>query len=277
MDADTLRLILFLAGIILILGIYLWDRHKRAARRVHAIRREKAEPQQVEETPAEAEQESRMPRHEPVWRRDGGEAADDAAPPPEEDPAAVEEALKQLQGIVQEEGGQAAVVQEEQITFEFGEPEAEAGTDGAGALPPKILQLNIRVRGGGRVDGPRILAAAEKCGLQPGDMQIFHRPARAGGQPLFSMASLVEPGVFPFDRMDGFSTPGVTLFAQLPGPMEAMQTFDEMLTAAQRLAADFGAEIQDETHSDLSRQTIEHIREEIQEYGRQLRLARSRR
>ena len=90
------------------------------------------------------------------------------------------------------------------------------------------------------------------------------------------MASLVEPGVFPLDQMDSFSTPGITLFAQLPGPLDAMQTFEEMLAAAEQLARLFGAEIQDETHSDLSHQTIEHMREEIQEYGRQLRLARIR-
>jgi len=39
MDADILRLILFLAGVGLILGIYLWDRHKKVNAKVHAIRK----------------------------------------------------------------------------------------------------------------------------------------------------------------------------------------------------------------------------------------------
>jgi len=69
----------------------------------------------------------------------------------------------------------------------------------------------------------------------------------------------------------------VTLFAQLPGPREGLETFSLMLSAAERLAALLNGELQDETHSDLSRQTIEHIREEITEHSRQVRLARSRR
>ncbi len=286
MDADTLRLILFLAGIALIAGIYLWDRRKRADLRTHAVRREKAEPvvSELDHAPGEEEPE---PRHAPVWRREPATAGEQREPLPEihnggDDAGVDEETLKRLGEIVQEEAPKPPKKgkrkkkeppREEQISLPLDEPEPDIPQ---ADLPRKILQLNVRVRGGGLVTGPRVLAAAEACGLEPGEMQIFHRHLAGAGQPLFSMANLVEPGVFPFDAMEGFTTPGVTLFAQLPGPMEAMQTFDQMLAAAQSLASALDGEIQDETHSDLSRQTIEHIREEIQEYGRQLRLARSR-
>lgn len=288
MDADTLRLILFLAGIALILGIYLWDRRKRAGLRIHAVRREKrVEPVVPEAADASEEEEETvaggppLPQHEPVWRREPVAAADTepAVRPrrgrgePEEE---VEEALRQLTELVQEEAPEKAP-KEEQIAFQFDQPESGKEEPAGVELPRKILQLNVRVRRGGLVTGPRILAAAESCGLVPGEMQIFHHYSGGSRQPLFSMASLVEPGVFPFDDMDAFTTPGVTLFAQLPGPLEAMETFDRMLEAARKLASALDGEIQDETHSDLSRQTIEHIREEIREYGRQLRLARSRR
>ncbi len=285
MDADVLRLILFLAGIALILGIYLWDRRKRAGLRVHARHRKAVEPQLGDDTatsPAPATEALEVPpRHEPIWRRSAEPLPE--APPPEPDPGVEveeEEALKQLEDMVQEAHDTAVPEKAEQITFEFEAEEADeavvADMDNRD-LPQKLLQLNVRVRASGRVSGDTILRGAEACGLVPGEMQIFHRYPETGGRhPLFSMASLVEPGVFPLDRMDAFSTPGITLFAQLPGPLEAMQTFDEMLSTAQQLAQLFGAEIQDETHSDLSRQTIEHMREEIQEYGRQLRLARIR-
>lgn len=284
MDADILRFILFLAGIALILGIYLWDRRKRAGLRVHASRRKLSKPQMIDtetaSTPAQ-ETERPLPRHEPIWRR----TAEQMTAPPsstgtgEADEAdEVEAALKQLEDIVQQERVEPALDKIEQTTFAFDVDEPAIADMDNRNLPQKILQLNVRMRSDTKkISGAAILQGAEACGLVPGEMQIFHRYPEAGGRhPLFSVASLVEPGVFPLDRMDSFSTPGITLFAQLPGPLEAMQTFEEMLAAAERLARLFGAEIQDETHSDLSHQTIEHMREEIQEYGRQLRLARIR-
>jgi len=284
MDADILRFILFLAGIALILGIYLWDRRKRAGLRVHASRRKLSESRMTDTEAAstpDREAEGSLPRHEPIWRR----TVDEVAAPPSssgmEEAGQVDEveaALKQLEDIVQQENVEPALDKIEQAAFAFdvGEP-AIADMDNRN-LPQKILQLNVRVRSAtGKIPGATILQGAEACGLVPGDMQIFHRYPEVGGRhPLFSMASLVEPGVFPLDQMDAFSTPGITLFAQLPGPLDAMQTFEEMLAAAEQLARLFGAEIQDETHSDLSHQTVEHMREEIQEYGRQLRLAKIR-
>lgn len=281
MEADILRFVLFLAGIALILGIYLWDRRKRAGLRVHASRRKLSEPRMTDSdaasTPAR-EVEGPLPRHEPIWRRSLEEMPVPPSSNGTEEVDEVEAALKQLEDIVQQEGVDPALDRNEQTTFAFdvGEP-AVADMDNRD-LPQKILQLNVRLRSAtDKIPGATILQGVEACGMVPGEMQIFHRYPEAGGRyPLFSMASLVEPGVFPLDRMDAFSTPGITLFAQLPGPMDAMQTFEEMLAAAERLARLFGAEIQDETHSDLSHQTIEHMREEIQEYGRQLRLAKIR-
>jgi cell division protein ZipA len=49
-----------------------------------------------------------------------------------------------------------------------------------------------------------------------------------------------------------------------------------MLFTAERLAAMLDAELQDETHSALTRQTIEHIREGILEHRRQIQLARKK-
>ena len=87
---------------------------------------------------------------------------------------------------------------------------------------------------------------------------------------------MVEPGAFPADGMETYSTPGLALFARLPGPKDGLTTFSELLFTAERLATLLEGTLQDETHSDLSKQTIEHMREEIQEYHRQLQLARSR-
>jgi cell division protein ZipA len=104
-------------------------------------------------------------------------------------------------------------------------------------------------------------------------MQIFHF-SDDQGRMLFSMANMLNPGTFPMKEMNGFVTPGVTLFSTLPGPTDSMAVFEQMLSVAQRLAALFDAELQDSTHSDLTKQTIDHVREEIIEFERRLKLAR---
>ncbi len=91
------------------------------------------------------------------------------------------------------------------------------------------------------------------------------------------MASLVEPGTFPVKAMDEFDTPGLALFTQLPGPGDSLAIFSDMLFTAQRLAALLNGELQDETHSALTKQTVEHIRSQILEHRRLVQLARSRR
>jgi len=109
-------------------------------------------------------------------------------------------------------------------------------------------------------------------------MDIFHRYlGDKRSKIIFSMANLVEPGNFDINKISELSTPGLTLFAQLPGPLDGISLLEEMLSVAQRLAALLDGEIQDDTHSDMSKQTIEHLREEIVEFERQVRLARKKR
>ena len=271
MDADTFRLILFLAGIALILGIYLWDRHKKNDIRIHAVRKIPREEPSVS-PPRPKEQEKRK---EPVWgpEIDGAPAGDEAD--------RLSRELDQLGELVQENTGAKEKLFEagEQTAFSFESEASHAFAPDFGKdIPLKILQLNI-VSCSGRISGDQIMQAVRDVKLESGDMQIFHRyegPADRG-RIAFSMASLLEPGTFPLKDMSEFVTPGVTLFAQLPGPKDGLDLFADMLATAERLAALLEADIEDETHSDLSRQTIEHIREEIIEHQRQIRLATSKR
>jgi cell division protein ZipA len=131
----------------------------------------------------------------------------------------------------------------------------------------------------GQFQGQELLYAVSETGLQFGDLNIFHFPNEGTPEkePLFSMANIVEPGSFDPDQMDDFLTPGLVLFAMLPGPKDGLTVFSEMLNTAEQLATLMDGEIKDESHSDLSKQTIEHMREEIQEYHRKLQLAKSAR
>lgn len=313
MDADILRLILFLSGIGLILGIYFWDRHKRVNVMVHAIKRaQKEEPVIDSKLELADDKELELADDEALeWREeptlsipeelDQPVEPDQDLPPDEllESPArvdeedlpelaaikaeaeadeAVDQVLAQLDAMVHEENDDAREVEQSQFSFTTEAPEDTSSGIGGADVPLKILQLNVVAHRGG-FSGEDVVKAAADLQMYYGDMSIYHRydgdPAR--GRVLFGMASLVEPGTFPPAGSKGFLTPGVTLFAQLPGYQESMAIFSDMLFTAERLAVMLDGSLQDGNHSDLSKQTISHIREGILEHQRQVKLARRRR
>ncbi len=135
----------------------------------------------------------------------------------------------------------------------------------------RIVTLYVAARAGATLAGPDIVVAAEKAGLQFGDMGIFHRMPlgkRAEG-PVFSMANMVKPGSFDMAGLDEVRTPGVTLFMTLPGPLPALDAWEMLLPAAQRLAELLDATVLDEQRNALGRQRIAHLRDELRAWDRQ--------
>jgi len=142
-------------------------------------------------------------------------------------------------------------------------------------IPRLIVQINIMHKGH-PFTAAQIQHAAAKVDLKYGEMNIFHRETDAG-QVLFSMASVVEPGTFPKGKDENFSTPGMTLFTQLPGARDGLAIYSDMLFTAERLSALLDAVLQDERRHKLTKQSIEHTREGIMEHRRQIQLLRSKR
>jgi len=277
MDADILRLILFLAGVGLILGIYFWDRHKKVNARVHAIRKAQLETFESPDVPTE--------RVDPQWNdtpeseREADPAAEGQPSSEDSDDAELEVELQQLENVAHEAYCEIEPVnRQESFSFTADDPDDAQDELLREGLPGMILQIHV-VASKGSFSGDQILRVARDVELEHGDMNIFHRYDSSGprSRVVFSMASMLEPGIFPLDQMGEFSTPGLVLFGQLPGPKDGLAAFSDMLFTAERLAALLEGELQDETHSVLSKQTIEHIRERILEHRRQVQLALSKR
>ncbi|MFN9965845.1 MAG: cell division protein ZipA, partial [Lysobacteraceae bacterium] len=134
----------------------------------------------------------------------------------------------------------------------------------------RIVTLYLAARAGESLHGPDIVVACEKAGLAFGHMDIFHRlddqhPERG---PIFSLANLVKPGSFDMARLGEIRTPGVSLFMTLPGPLPALDAWETLLPAAQRMAELLDAVLLDEERNALGRQRIAHLREEMRNYDR---------
>jgi len=150
-----------------------------------------------------------------------------------------------------------------------------------GKLPrdeaPEVFMLNVVARSEHGFRGDDILHILLACDLRFGDMNFFHRHEFEAGRGAiqFSVANMMQPGVFDIDNMADLSTPGLVFFLTLPGPEDMMKAFDYMLETAQTVARNLGADVLDESRSVLTRQAMEHSRQQIRELERRL-LAKAR-
>lgn len=145
------------------------------------------------------------------------------------------------------------------------------------SVDPEVFMLNVVARDSRGFKGEDILHILLACDLRFGDMSFFHRHEFEAGRGAiqFSVANMMQPGVFDIDNMSDFRTPGLVFFLTLPGPEDMMQAFDYMLETAQAVARNLGGDVLDESRSVLTRQTVEHSRQQIRDLERRL-LARAR-
>ena len=140
-----------------------------------------------------------------------------------------------------------------------------------GAKPiERIVSLFVAARDGHSFRGTDLLVATEKVGLEYGDMDIFHRLVdnRPDLGPVFSVANMVKPGRFDLRAIERMETAGLGFFMTLPGPLPALDAWDAMLPAAQRLAELLDGLLLDEERNALGRQRIAHIRDELRNWDR---------
>ncbi|MFT4825495.1 MAG: cell division protein ZipA [Halioglobus sp.] len=137
---------------------------------------------------------------------------------------------------------------------------------------PEVFMVNVVSREVDGFKGEDILHILLACDLRFGEMNFFHRhELEAGRGPIqFSVANMVQPGVFDIDNMSDFSTSGLVFFLSLPGPVDMIQAFDYMLETAQAVARNLGGDVLDETRSVITKQTLEHARQKIRDLERRM-------
>jgi cell division protein ZipA len=141
----------------------------------------------------------------------------------------------------------------------------QGGESAAG--PASIISLHVMADTGTAFRGPALLEILEQLGLVYGDMRIFHHYGigdMKAERPLFHLANMVEPGSFEPDRMQELTTPGVSLFMQLPTPLDASVVFELMYNTACRLAEELGGRVVSHDREPLSGEKLEALRTRLQ-------------
>jgi len=155
------------------------------------------------------------------------------------------------------------IAQSSSETDEIDEP---ASPEAAPAEPEwdLVIALTVMAPEGRLFTGRAIKNALDNQDLHFGEMQIYHR-FHAGNrkQPVFSAANIIDPGTFLPAELISMKTPGLLLFARLPGPINGMAVFDALMDAAHGIAEQLDGIVCDETRTPLTEAKIEALRGQI--------------
>jgi len=260
---DNLRLILIIAGVCIIAAIYFWDRvqSRKQSRRqtVSSAYHDQREPGLVI---------SAKPKDEDIAA--GLEELDgffiDVEPDLDEDATGEifisrDPAVKPVRRPISE----SRAIPEQSDAF----ADTQEMPVNAAEPPLTVITLFIVAQDGKTLAGPDIRAALATLKFEFGEMNIFHHHGSgklAGKYPLFSLVNMYEPGYFELDKMDSFSTRGLSVFAQLPMEHDPEIVFPYMLEMTRRLASKLGAEILGPDRKPLDQTAIDHLNRQISNY-----------
>jgi len=134
----------------------------------------------------------------------------------------------------------------------------------------QIITLLIKASPGKEFSGVNILNAIKTVGFRFGNMNIFHHHGVEGlmaDQPLFSLASMYEPGCFELEQMETYKTKGLALFMQLPSPVDNVATFDLMQETVMRLTDMLQGEIWSSKQKPIDKKTLQAMRDVAAEFS----------
>ncbi len=258
MDSQTLRLVLAVAGAIIILGVYVWGRYKKKMLDFVNQRGEYDE-LEGEDDPPEYDDVSKPAK---AGFYSGKLGKKDIDPPITLDEPDGED----LDLVMERPKPPVHKPISPETTHRPSAPETsrreQPRTDPLGA--PFLIQISV-VSKTEFFNGLQLRDALDDLRLIYGDMGIYHRYDREYRVPLFSVASLVEPGTFPIKDMENFECPGVVLFFQPPQVDDPLEVFDDLVGTCHELAMRLGGVEWDEKRQPLTLEKINHMRSRLQE------------
>ncbi|MEH6444199.1 MAG: cell division protein ZipA [Oceanospirillaceae bacterium] len=115
------------------------------------------------------------------------------------------------------------------------------------------------------LNGAVLRHLVEACGMEFGDMNVFHRfeDGADQGAVQFSMANGVNPGTFNIESMDDTATPSVSFFMSMDEPIDPKKAFECMIATAETVATHLNGDLLDDDRSVIRPQTKEHYRERV--------------
>ncbi|ASU15134.1 putative cell division protein ZipA [Actinobacillus pleuropneumoniae] len=106
-----------------------------------------------------------------------------------------------------------------------------------------MLTLYVVAPEGQQFRGDYVVQSLEALGFQYGEYQIFHRHQHMGNSAspvIFSVANMMQPGIFDLTKIEHFSTVGLVLFMHLPSEGNDVVNLKLLLKTTENLAQALG-------------------------------------
>ena len=106
--------------------------------------------------------------------------------------------------------------------------------------------FNVAAKDGKYVRGHELLQFFLTAGFRFGEMSIFHRHLHSDGTGpiLFSIANMMQPGIFEPENMEQFQSEGVSFFLTVPNDdINVKEAFNMMVIAVEQMAEEFDCEV----------------------------------
>jgi len=141
-----------------------------------------------------------------------------------------------------------------------------------------VFILHVATSGDRPFDGPDIHAVLQREELQFGLNDIYHRVTETNGitESVFAVANMLKPGTLDPVDQDHLSTPGLTFFLVLPGPIDGTPAMCEMMETANRIADALGGDVLDDKRALLKSQTAQYTLDKIADIDRRAKIAKRR-
>lgn len=123
--------------------------------------------------------------------------------------------------------------------FEESLPQTEEPEQIESEVHTDMITLYVVAAEGEQFYGAYILQCLEALGFEYGEYQIFHRHQHLGNNNspvIFSIANMMQPGVFDLSQIQDLSTIGLVIFMHLPTEGNPQTNLRLMLQSTERLA-----------------------------------------
>ena len=137
------------------------------------------------------------------------------------------------------------------VTIEESISVAQESIESEPEVPADMITFYVVSAEGYQFEGEHVVQCLEALGFEYGEYNIFHRYKHLGNSNspvIFSVANMMQPGVFDLNNLKDFSTIGLVIFMHLPTDGNLKTNLRLMLQCTERLASALNGFVLNDRH-----------------------------